>query len=54
MNASSIILHLVGDGDAKSVAPVCGNDWTWVLPVDQQALLVAMAILVASGVGDGQ
>lgn len=54
VNAGSIILHLVGDGDAESVAPISGNDRTWVLPVDQQALLIAMAILVASGVGDGQ
>lgn len=47
-----IVLHLVVDRNAQSIAPCCANRWAWVLPVDEEADLVATSALVACAVGD--
>ena len=52
MNASSVVLHGVCYCDAQCVSPICSDDGSRVLVVDQQALLIAGAIGVAGCVGN--
>ena len=47
-----IVLHLVVDRDAESISPCCPNGWARILPVDEEADLVAASCFVACAVGD--
>ena len=46
------MLHLVVDRNTESIAPCCTNGWAWILPIDEEADLVAAPALVACAVGD--
>jgi hypothetical protein len=47
-----VVLHLVVDRDAESVSPCCTNGWPRILPVHEEADLVAASTFVACAVGD--
>jgi hypothetical protein len=45
------VLQLVIDCDAERITPSCMNGWSRILPVDEEADLVATSCLVACAVG---
>jgi len=47
-----VVLHLVIDRNAERIAPSRTNGGAWVLPIDEEADLVAAPALVACAVGD--
>jgi hypothetical protein len=47
-----IVLHVVVDRNAEGIAPCCPNCWARILPIDEEAHLVAASALVACAVGD--
>lgn len=47
-----VVLHLVVHRDAESITPCRTNGWARVLPVDEEADLLATPTLVACAVGD--
>jgi len=47
-----IMLQIVVDCDAESIAPGCINGWAWVLSVDEEADFVAASSVVACAIGN--
>ena len=46
------MLQLVIDCDAERITPSCMNGWSRILPVDEEADLVAASRLIACAVGE--
>lgn len=47
-----IVLHLIVDRDAESIPPGCTNGRTRILPIDEEADLLAASSFIARAVGD--
>jgi hypothetical protein len=47
-----VVLHLVIDRNAERITPSCANGRARILPIDEEADLVATASFVACAVGD--
>ena len=47
-----VVLHLVVDRDAERVTPSRANGGAWILPIDEEADLLATSSFVARAVGD--
>lgn len=54
MDASTIVLHVVGDGDAEVITPSCTDNRARVLAVDEQACLLVTTIGSTGSVGNRQ
>ena len=47
-----VVLQFIVDRDAERITPSRMNSWTRILPVDEEADLVAASSIVARAVGE--